>query len=741
MFKNHKLGTKLIGSFLVVAAITALAGMFGVYQLNSIQQAYSVTMHRTNTANGDLNTVAVSSQRVRVNARDAILAEDRAEVNEYTSKIAELSHDATEALDKYTATIPEHATELKETTAALKRDMARYDQVMEKLRPLVEGNRDVEADGVLDQNKGLALSIQAEVDKIVGLEARMTAELSKELSAQAVRANTILIVVVIVSVLIAVVFGFMLSRSITTPLKSVTEAAARIATGDVTQDIDYASGDEIGMMADAFRNMSQMIRNRTEIVQKIAAGELAMEVNVVSDRDMLGKSITEIKSALRSLMDDMANMADQHDRGDIDVTIDAGKFKGAYSEVASGINAMVAGHLTMNKKALGCVAEFGRGNFEAPLEKFPGKKAFINETIEQVRANLKAVMADVNTLVDAALSGKLNTRAEALKHHGDFRKIVEGINRTLDAVITPLQDVAATLDKLANGDFTTEVRKEYQGDFNLLKFAVNTLSTRVREAMAQIGQNTAMLVAAADELNKVSQQMSASADQTASQANVVSAASEQVSRNIQTVASGADEMGASIKEIARSTAEATKVATSAVRTAESTNETIENLGQSSAEIGQVIKVITSIAQQTNLLALNATIEAARAGEAGKGFAVVANEVKELAKETANATEDISRKIEAIQKDAKGAVLAIGQIGSVISQISDIQNTIASAIEQLKAHMRWIVGNGNEGKLQEIETRLQKHEAALQRMAGVGAAIGAAVTAVHFVFDYLRVGHR
>ena len=140
-------------------------------------------------------------------------------------------------------------------------------------------------------------------------------------------------------------------------------------------------------------------------------------------------------------------------------------------------------------------------------------------------------------------------------------------------------------------------------------------------------------------------------------------------------------MSASIKEIAKNTAEATRVANSAVQTAESTNKTIGKLGQSSAEIGQVIKVITSIAQQTNLLALNATIEAARAGEEGKDFAVVANEVKELAKETAKATEDIGRKIEAIQSDNSGAVSAIGEIGTVINQISDIQTTIASAVEE------------------------------------------------------------
>jgi methyl-accepting chemotaxis protein len=126
------------------------------------------------------------------------------------------------------------------------------------------------------------------------------------------------------------------------------------------------------------------------------------------------------------------------------------------------------------------------------------------------------------------------------------------------------------------------------------------------------------------------------------------------------------------------------VASQAVKVAETTNTTIAKLGESSAEIGQVIKVITSIAQQTNLLALNATIEAARAGEAGKGFAVVANEVKELAKETAKATEDIGRKIEAIQTDTQGAVTAIAEISGIINQINDLQNTIASAVEEQSA---------------------------------------------------------
>jgi methyl-accepting chemotaxis protein len=331
------------------------------------------------------------------------------------------------------------------------------------------------------------------------------------------------------------------------------------------------------------------------------------------------------------------------------------------------------------------LAQISNGKIDELIaQTYKGDHEKMKQAINTVATVLQNLVEDTHILSKAALEGKLDTRADASKHHGDYRKIVEGINSTLDAVVGPIQDVQGVLGKLSGGDFTVVLEKKYAGQFEQLKSAVNAMAMQVRTALLQIGGETAALASASEQLGKVSQMMSASAEETAAQANVVSAASEQVSTNIQTVATGADEMGASIKEIAKNTADATKIANNAVQLSKSTNETVQKLGASSAEIGQVIKVITSIAQQTNLLALNATIEAARAGEAGKGFAVVANEVKELAKQTAKATEDISQKIQAIQQDAGGAVTAIGQITEVIGQISDIQNTIASAIEEQSA---------------------------------------------------------
>jgi methyl-accepting chemotaxis protein len=240
-------------------------------------------------------------------------------------------------------------------------------------------------------------------------------------------------------------------------------------------------------------------------------------------------------------------------------------------------------------------------------------------------------------------------------------------------------------EAVADGNLTgSEIVVSSNDELGDLATAINKMQSKLHDVIVSIANNAQQVATASEEFSATSQMITANSEETSAQANVVSAATEQVNRNLQTVATSTEEMSASISEIAKNASEAAKVAGEALKAAAKTDATVTKLGESSAEIGQVIKVITSIAQQTNLLALNATIEAARAGEAGKGFAVVANEVKELAKQTAKATEDISQRIAAIQTDAKSAVEAIKTISGIIGRVNDISATIATAVEEQSA---------------------------------------------------------
>jgi methyl-accepting chemotaxis protein len=349
-------------------------------------------------------------------------------------------------------------------------------------------------------------------------------------------------------------------------------------------------------------------------------------------------------------------------------------------------------------------------------------------TLEEVKGRHHSLFIDPTYRETAEYRQFWHDLNEGKFQAADYKRIAKGGREVwLQAIYNPIFDADGKPFKVVKNASDITDRKKAEAALKVTIDAVN--------------QNAQALASSSEELTAVSQQMSSNSEETATQSNVVAAASEQVSKNVATVATSAEEMSASAKEIAKNATEAAKVATEAVKVAFETNKTVAKLGESSIEIGKVIKVITSIAQQTNLLALNATIEAARAGEAGKGFAVVANEVKELAKQTATATEDISGKIEAIQNDTKAAVTAIDQISKIINQINGIQNTIASAVEEQTATTNEIARNATEaakGSTEISKNIANVSEAAKNTTQGANNTLTAATELSKLAADLKRV---
>ena len=601
----------------------------------------------------------------------------------------------------------------------------------------------------LAQNRQLGDDTRRQLSQLIALNIAQARAAADQVRAEAQGAERRIVWFALLALTAALLIAFLTAGSITRPLAALTAAADGLARGELDHDIDYPWGDEIGHLAASFRRSAAAVRRLVEDTTRLAQAAVQGDLRVSADSGQhqgeyrkVIESVNAARDAVIAPLNVAAEAVASISRGEVPQKITAG-YAGDFRALMDNLNACIGsleGLVELNQ----VLKRMAVNDYTASLDgDYPGVFAELRRSMEEMKAraanamlamqvvasgdfqqvfeelskvgrrsqqdeflpamlsmmgSIAALVADTQMLSEAAVRGQLSIRADASRHKGQFRKVVEGVNATLDAVIAPVQEVALVLDRMASGDYTSEITKEYAGDFNRLKNAVNAQALQARTAIQQISSNVTALHDASEELNQLSQRMSVSADETATQANVVSSTSEQVARSVQTVATGADEMGASVNEIARNAAEATRVATAAVKSAESTNQTIAKLGQSSAEIGQVIKVITSIAQQTNLLVLNAAIEAARAGEAGKGFAVVANEVKELAKQTAKATEEISHRIEAIQADTRGAVEAIGDIGRVIAQINEIQYTIASAVEEQSATTNEISRNLAEAAL-------------------------------------------
>ncbi len=439
----------------------------------------------------------------------------------------------------------------------------------------------------------------------------------------------------------------------------------------------------LGLLIWIFRDLRQGFSKLESLVDQVAKGELPDVDSTHSGNELLRlqSRIGDMILVLKGLIRDMSHMSKEHMDGDIDVLMPVEKYHGAYSNMASGVNEMVLGHIAVKRKAMACIEEFGKGNFDAELEKFPGKKAFINRTIEQVRMNLKALISDTNELSKSAVAGQLSKRADVHRHLGDFRLIVQGINDTLDAVIHPVNEAANVLEKVAARDLTVRMYGEYQGDLNRIKVSLNQAVDNLDIALVHVAESTGQVASASQQISSGSQTLAQGANEQAS--------------SLEEVTSSLEEMSSKTHQNADHALQAQRLATEADQKA---HHGLEAMQQMSTAIGRIqsgsndtakiIKTIDEIAMQTNLLALNAAVEAARAGEAGRGFAVVAEEVRNLASRSAQAAKNTADRIsESVRfandgvEIAKTVAKSFEEIAHSNSKVNQLISDIAKASQE------------------------------------------------------------
>ncbi len=539
-------------------------------------------------------------------------------------------------------------------------------------------------------------------------------------------------------------------------LNKITEVAQKLSVGNINVEVEKRSGQDV--LLESIQKVIANNRHDAENVQLMSQGRLDLDIHVMSQDDMMAQSCVILRDTLKALMEEMRHMYEEHNKGDIDVILPAEKFQGAYREMAQGINDMVNGHIAVKKKAMACVKEFGEGNFDAPLEQFPGKKAFINDTVEQVRRNLKALIQDAKTLAQAAVEGRLDTRADASRHQGDFRAIVQGVNDTLDAVISPLNVAAEYVDRISKGDIPGKITDEYKGDFNEIKNNINQLIdamnavTRMAQEIARgnlmikvekRSERDELMIALAnmvEDLTKIAGNLQDAAEYVAGGSEQISSGSQQMSQgateasaSVEEISSSMEQMTSTVSQNADNARETAAIAEKSARDAQEGGASVMDTVKAMKAIAEKIGIIEDIARQTNMLSLNAAIEAARAGDAGKGFAVVAAEVRKLAERSQTAAKEIiglsSTSVDVAEKAGKLIEDIVPGIQKTAELVQEINASSAEQADGIKQVTKAI---------EQLDQVVQQNASATEEMSSTSEELAAQAEQLREAAAFFRI---
>jgi len=607
--------------------LLALIGIFTLSMLaqSQINRVYdSANFANTNSVPSILflNNTMEEFSRLRIRAYRHLLNNDAEKQIEIESKITQAKVGVENAFREY-----ERLLYSEQDKKMLNANRTAYLEYLNELEPVLALSRAKKEDQARDSLNKMAPT----AEKLNGLlvdHMKYNEDLAKKKSDEAISAkHDAFILSIIISFFIVFLIGslgWFIIRSITQSVQQAMRAADGLAVGNLNVKLDSDAKDETGQMLEAMRRMV---------------------------------------ATLSQLIEEMNRMASGHERGEIDLRVDSHKFQGAYQSLAEGLNNMVTGHITISKKTMACAQAFGEGNVDEPLEIFSGKQRFINETMEKIRSNIRMLIVDTQLLAQSAVEGKLDVRADATRHQGDFRKIVGGLNSVMEAVVRPVNEITRVMVAVENGDLTKTISGEYKGQLQTLCSTVNSTILKLGGTITEVNNTAVELVNAANQVSSTAQALSqTSAEQAAS---------------VEEISSSIEQMNASIKQNTENSKVADGISADGNRKAAEGGKAVTETVLAMKQIAKRIGIIDDIAYQTNLLALNAAIEAARAGEHGKGFSVVAAEVRKLAERSQVASQEIGEL-------AANSVGLAERAGKLLDEIVPATRRTADLVQEITA---------------------------------------------------------
>ncbi|MGE5389943.1 MAG: methyl-accepting chemotaxis protein [Deltaproteobacteria bacterium] len=723
-FANMKIGIKLVSGFILVALVTGLVGYLGIKNIDTITTADTRLYEKTTVPLDYIGTISANFEQVMTATRDIALAPDMQKAGAIDQQIQAARATMNQNVELYNKTIT--TQEQKDAMAAFQQTRTIYVPYMNQIIDLAKQGKNSEAAALLTDEKVLATADNERqaIHKLVVINEALAKEQAAQNAATAASATRQMLIFIVLAVAMAVGLGMLISRVITRPINQLVDAADQLAVGNVDVKVESLSRDEIGILMNSFSQMVDNIKAQASLAQNIAAGNMNVTCEIRSDKDVMGQSLKAMLETINAASEEILALVAATEQGNLEVRGNAGSFPGAWGQLIAAVNRLIDAMVAPINMTAEYIDGIARGDIPSKITaEYNGDFNKIKNNLNTCIAAVNLLIADSNMLAQAAVEGRLDTRADASHHQGDFRAIVDGVNHTLDAVIEPINEASAVLYQMSQGNLQQRVEGDYRGGHAAVKNALNDtleiLSSYIQE-IASVLQEMSRgnldvsivrdyrgdFIAMKDAINNILASFNNTMDEINNAAEQVASGSGQVSDGSQSLSQAATEQASSIQQI---TASITDIAAQTRQNALKANQAndlaisaagqagegdqqmqemlraMEDINESSNNISKIIKVIDEIAFQTNILALNAAVEAARAGQQGKGFAVVAEEVRNLAARSANAAKETTMMIEGSIKKvdtgtqiARTTASALGDIVNGVKQVTDLVADIAVA---------------------------------------------------------------